>query len=476
MIKKQLLALIKDIRFWILLFFVLHLSTITLPPLEPNSTWRQTDGLMIARNFFEHNANILYPTTDVTGEKAGIVGCEFPILNYLISILSFVFGYQHWYGRFINLIASSFGIFFFFKLIKNYFGQPAAFNSAVIVLSSIWFTYNRTNIPDTFALSLCIISLYYAVQYLEKEKVYHLLIFFILGLVGCLSKITAATILTVLAVPYFLTQSTWRAKGSLLLLSSVILTSVCVWYFYWVPYLNEISGGVDGHFFMGMPIRHGIHLLLSNLPLTLKRFYDTPFKFVGFFVFLIGLYFVIKRKKWLPLALFLIPFTAYLVMLPKLAIGWHIDAYYVIMFIPPMAFIMGWGLTQFDRKIITVIALLGIGVEGVANQIHVLEIRYPFNTLENLETVVDKVTSRTDLIGINGLSYGDPTPMYMAHRKGWVTNTESFSNSEFLESIRKKGCKYIVMVKKIYGEVPLNLATVYDSDDYRIYDLNTGLH
>jgi len=471
--RQQLLTLIKDIRFWIILFFFLHLTTITLPPLEPGSTWRQTDGLMVARNFFEHNHNILYPTVDVAGEKTGIVGCEFPILNYLVYLLSLIFGYQSWYGRLINLTVSSVGVFYFFKLIKDYFGQAAAFNSSVIVLTSIWFTYNRTNIPDTFAMSLCIISLYYGIKYIEEGKNKHLFPFFIFALMGCLSKISAASILTVLAIPYFSTIGKWKTKGLLFAFSAAILGGVCLWYFYWVPYLNKKYGFSD-HFFMGMPLMDGIKLLWSDIPLTLKRFYDTPFKYTGFLVFLTGLYFVIRKKQWLHLALFLVPFTIYLFIILKVAVGLHVDAYYVIMFIPPMAFIMGWGLTQFNKNTITFIVLFAIGVEGICNQIHVFSIRPPFNSLEILEMALDKVTNRNDLIAINGIGYGDPTPMYMAHRKGWVNNTETLSNPDYLKSIRDKGCKYIVFVKKVYGNRTIDLAKVYDSDDFTIYDLNSS--
>ena len=109
---------IKDIRVWICVFFLLHLTTITLPPLEPASTWRQTDGLMVARNFYEVDANIMYPRVDVAGDKTGIVGCEFPFLNYLIYLLALVFGYAHWYGRLIDLIVSSVGVYYLYRLIK----------------------------------------------------------------------------------------------------------------------------------------------------------------------------------------------------------------------------------------------------------------------------------------------------------------------------------------------------------------------
>src|SRR5258708_1308722 len=122
---------IKDIRFWILFFFLLRMYGITMPPLEVGHNWRQTDGLMIARNFYEH----------------------------------------------------------------------AAFNSSILLLVSLWFSYSRKNIPDAFAVSFCLVSLYFAFQYFESGKLLNLLLFFAFALFGCLAKISAATILTVLLIP-----------------------------------------------------------------------------------------------------------------------------------------------------------------------------------------------------------------------------------------------------------------------------------
>src|SRR6478609_1464119 len=119
--KPQLLTMFTDVRFWIALFFVGRLYGITNPPLEAASTWRQTDALMIARNFYETDSNILYPRVDVAGTLTGIVGVEFPLYNYLIFLVSLLFGFESWYGRIINLIITSIGTYYFYKLIKNYF-------------------------------------------------------------------------------------------------------------------------------------------------------------------------------------------------------------------------------------------------------------------------------------------------------------------------------------------------------------------
>ncbi|MBN1597984.1 MAG: hypothetical protein JW894_06795 [Bacteroidales bacterium] len=77
-------------KFWLLIFFIIRLFHITQPPIETQHSWCQTTVLMGARNFYEIEVNILYPRLDFAGEKSGITGMEFPILNYLIYLVSLV--------------------------------------------------------------------------------------------------------------------------------------------------------------------------------------------------------------------------------------------------------------------------------------------------------------------------------------------------------------------------------------------------
>jgi len=112
---------IKKIEFWIIFYFVIRLYGITDPPLEIGHHWRQVTGLMVARNFLEVNPNIFFPRVDETNGGTGIIGMEFPIMNYLHYLLSLIFGYQHWYGRLINLTISSLGIYYFYLLLRKCF-------------------------------------------------------------------------------------------------------------------------------------------------------------------------------------------------------------------------------------------------------------------------------------------------------------------------------------------------------------------
>ena len=468
-IKEPIANIIKDIRFWIILFFIIRMYGITFPPLEVGHNWRQTDGLMVARNFYERSANIFYPTVDVAGDASGIVGMEFPILNYLIYLVNLVFGYDHWYGRLVVLVFASVGIFYFYKLIKRYFGETSAFNASILLLVSFWFSYSRKIIPDAFAASLCIISLYYAFLYLDEGKFLHLCIFFILALLGCLSKIMVATILTVLAFPIFNSRIAIQRKVFLSFFSAIILVKVCWWYFVWVPYLNTTYGFGD-HFYMGVSFREGISAILDDFGIVLKRLFDTPFKYTGCAAFLAALFLIIKNRQWLPLGIFLVPYFSFLVILSKTGLSIKGDTYYVLTAIPAMAFIAGCGLSYIGNKKIVAAILVIVGVESLAAQIYDFRLREPYKSLATLEEIMDSVSHRDDLIVVTGGAQ-NPTTMYFAHRRGWTVSYPNLEDSVYMADIMSKGCKYAVLPTKLYEDIQLKYPKVHESEFFRIYKL-----
>ena len=118
----QIKTFVNRIEFWIVFFFLIRLVGITNPPIEISHSWRQVTGLMVARNFQESDNNILYPRVDDNNGETGIIGMEFPVMNYIYFIFADLFGYSHWYGRLINLIVSTIGLFYFYKIIEKYFG------------------------------------------------------------------------------------------------------------------------------------------------------------------------------------------------------------------------------------------------------------------------------------------------------------------------------------------------------------------
>jgi hypothetical protein len=464
------LPIFKDIRFWIVLFFLIRMYGITNPPLEVAHNWRQTTGTMVTRNFYEVSPNILYPRIDFAGEKTGITGMEFPLLNYIDYGVSELFGYQHWYGRLINLIISSLGIWFFFRLLKRYFTPKTAFNASIILLASIWFAYSRKIMPDTFATSLVIIGFYYAACYFEQEKRrwLHLFLFACFTLLGVLAKLPAGFLLVLYAFFILNRQLSIHMKIVFFIVSGIILAPIAWWYFSWVPYLVEKYD--FWHFFMGKPISIGARELMEHIGDGLKHFYDAALKFTGFGLFMAGLFFAIRKQNKLLLGILGLGFAAFLIIALKAGFTFTHHSYYIIPFVPIMALTAGYGVAGFRNKTAQIIILAVIVLEGTLNQLHDFRIKEHELAFVNLESCMDSFSKRSDLIAVN--THDNPTAIYFAHRKGWVASNEELLNQGFRKDIQQKGCKYIVVLKRyLGGELYLPLTVVMNTEDWTVYKL-----
>lgn len=295
---------VPDIRFWILLFFVFRLYGITNAPLEIGHSWRQSLTNMIARNFLEVNNTILYPRIDMDGNKTGIIASEFPFFNYLIYLVSELFGYAHWYGRLINLSVSSIGVFYFFKLLKRFFTDELAFYASLILLSSIWFAFSRKSMPDTFCMSIVIIGVYYGFQYVYEKRLSHLFAFFLFSVLAVLCKIPALYLLSVLAIPLFDKQIAFSLKRNIVLTGIALLFVTYAWYFYWVPYLLATYGF---QLYFPKQFIEGILELIAYAPHTLEKFYFSALQsFIAFIAFVAGLILIVKRKERTALFIYII--------------------------------------------------------------------------------------------------------------------------------------------------------------------------
>ncbi len=425
---------------------------------------------MVTRNFQEVSANILYPRIDFAGEKTGITGMEFPLLNYLDYLVSEIFGYQHWYGRLINLLVSSFGIWFFFRLLKRYFSPDTAFNASIILLASIWFAYSRKIMPDTFATSLVIIGFYYAACYFEeKRRVWlHLFLFAGFTLLGVLAKLPAGFLLVLYAFFILNRQIPIRLKLVFFIVSGIILAPVAWWYFSWVPYLVEKYE--FWHFFMGKPMSVGAKELLDNLGDGLKHFYDAALKFAGFGMFLVGLFLAFRKRNKLLLRILGLGFAAFLVIALKAGFTFTHHSYYIIPFVPIMALTAGYGITIFQKKAVQLAILAVIVLEGTLNQLHDFRLKEHESAFVKLESDLDKFSSRSDLIAVNTID--NPTAVYFAHRKGWVASNDELLSASFRKDLREKGCKYIVILKRyLGGDLYLDLPKAADNVDWVVYRL-----
>ena len=451
------------IEFWLLIFFLVRMIGITNPPLETGHNWRQATGLMVARNFLETNSNIFYPRIDDNKGESGIIGMEFPLMNYAYYGSAKLFGYTHWYGRLINLIISTLGLFFYFKIIGKYFSSKIAITATLILTTSIWFAFSRKMMPDTFSVSLMFIGFYYGTEYLNKIKWRYLILFVLFTSFGILAKIPAGIFL-VLLIPIVLKSKIIFPKIMLSISTLIPLSLTYWWYFIWNPHLSTLSGT---WYNVGQSLSVGMQELIENIDLVAQRFYfDAFYSFTFFAFFIVGLFLMFKKKEQTLIYSFILLSIMFLIYMIKSGYFFYHHNYYIIPFVPIMALTVAYALS-YIKKTWLFIAILSIGItESIANQQHDFFIKQSEFYKLQLESIADSISEPQDLIAIN--SAENPQQIYLTHRKGWTCNNEQLQDSVFIQSIKEKGCKYIFVNKHSYKN-KLNYSTIYSSYDFDIY-------
>ena len=458
----------KDVRTWILLFFVIRLVGITNAPLEVSHNWRQTSVNTVARNFQEIDNNIFYPRFDTAGNASGISGTEFPFLNYLIYISNLLFGYSHWYGRLINLILSSFGTLAFYRLAREWISERVAFNATLIFLVSLWFAFSRKIMPDTLSVSLCLMALWTASDYLKNGNALLLVGYVVLSSVGVLSKIPAIVALSPLAFALFLKDVPLQRKISLVAASIVPLSLAGWWYFYWFDHITT-----DYVLYrMGPGISKGA-LQLIEFPLeTLNNFYFDALKFSGFASFLFGVYMIIKEKAKTLILISALYSSVFLVFMMQAGYGFRIHEYYTLPFVPLMALVAGVGLASIERSWPRNLLLAVIMIEGVANQQHDFFIKDALEYKLELESLGVEYLSNEGLVVVNGGR--NPQMMYFAHRRGWSMESNELLEEGVIPRLKSEGAKYLIWDEHLSYAEPESLPILFSNDDFTFFDLRSG--
>lgn len=463
---EHLKRLLVDIRFYLLLFFVLRMYGITDAPLESSHSWRQVFTNMVARNFTELGLDMMHPRTDLAGTKTGIVGSEFPLLNALIHWLNVIFGFQHWYGRLINLTVTTAGLFYFNKLIKGIFNVKVAFHSTIILTVSIWFAFARKIMPDTFSVSLVIIGLYFAHQYLVKGSLKSLFFFFLFATLGMLCKVPAASIFFALPIVIFIKNISFQRKFTIGILAFISLGIVSTWYFIWTPYLVKTY---EFQLFIPKGILEGFQEIKPHFGSFLKRFYFDAFhSFIAFAAYLGGLVILLKQKQTKILLCLLLVSAVFIFYAIKTGSVFPLHSYYIIPFVPVMSVVAGYFIAQLPAKFqYSLVAL--IAIESVANQQHDFVIKEKNEVWLSLESNLEPYKSKNDLIITSGGR--DTRNMYYAHSKGWVAFNSNIEREQFTDSLANLGARFLLIRKNDINYHSEKYPLLYDDDYFSFYNL-----
>ena len=488
--KSKLKKYCLDIRFWLLLAFLLRMYGISNPPVDAGDNWREADVLAVARNFLEVDANIFYPRIDFAGEKSGITGMEFPLLNYLIYLFSLLAGYGDWYGRLINLCLSTLGAFFFHRIIREFVSEKLALPAALLFIFSLYFSFSRKTLPDITSTSLTLIGIYYALAYFygekrnkafaelkegasqespcSKKQTLYLGVYVLCVAMGSLSKISASLMCVVLILPVLDRSQSLSKKVCFIAASIFLLLPTFFWYFYWVPYLNVHYD--FPYFFMGEEFSQAVReILYTSLGDMTETFYKELLGYSGFVLYLWGVFSVFRYKVRRLFWLWILSGGAALFFMFKIGVRIHHD-YYMLWWLPSMCLFAAYGFSKISRPRLALLFLVLICLENVAARQHQFRISKSEEPLLELESILDRVSKPKDKIVLN--SGSNPQGMYFAHRRGWLASNAELKNPNFRRMLKSKGCQYILITKKLWKrDLKLNLTHVFEDENFRIYKL-----
>ncbi len=153
----------------------LRMYQILSPPIDFLS-WRDTQTLMVARNFYRDGMNLFKPevdwrTTDEVAEKGIVGGTELMVVPFLTAALYHVFGTTYWVGRLVPIAFAVAGIFFFHRLVERFHGPFCATVAALLLTVSPYYLYcGRCQMPEPFAFAMTFAVLLYYDRWLQTDR------------------------------------------------------------------------------------------------------------------------------------------------------------------------------------------------------------------------------------------------------------------------------------------------------------------
>jgi len=461
-----LAKLTSNIFFWIALFFLVHLIGIWNPPIEAAHSWRQATGLMVARNYFEGSTSFWYPMVDETSGGTGIIGMEFPLMYYIQGKLGVLFGFHAGIGRLLNVLISTLGLAYFFALVRRFASEKTAFYATLLLMVSCFFMYSRKVMPDTEALAVYLIGIYYFFEALRFGRWKDMVLSFIMLSLGLLLKISVLPLLAFVVFAYVKTSNEPK-KPVVFLIPFLSLIPACIWYFIWNPYLAQHFGS---WYNLGGGLMDGGRAFLASPFLLLQQLVFHPF--VSYLAFGLCLYGVIRLAKhgvswaWkLSLPLFLVLFSGYAL---KSGVIFLTHEYYILPAVPLLAILGGYALSSLGKY--AWVLMLCISIEAIGNQLY----DFKLNSSEAYKLGLGPIAKRyipTDaLVAINGNS--NPQELYLLGRKGWNLSDETLRQKAMVNELTGKGCSYLVINKRTLVGLPDCGKIIYNGVNYQLIQLN----
>jgi 4-amino-4-deoxy-L-arabinose transferase-like glycosyltransferase len=390
---------------------------------------------------------------------------EFPLLYYIQGKLGVLFGFHVGIGRLLNVLISTCGLVYFYALVRRFAKEKTAFYAALLLMVSCFFMYSRKVMPDTEALAVYIIGIYYFFKALRFGRWKDVVLSFIMLSLGLLLKISVLPLFAFVAFA-FVKISNEPKKPVVFLIPMLSLIPACIWYFIWNPYLAAHFGS---WYNLGGGLLDGGKAFLESPFLLLEQLVFHPF--FSYLALASCLYGIIRFLKsgvswaWkISLPLFMVLFSGYAL---KSGVIFLTHEYYILSAVPLLAIVGGYALSTLGKY--AWVLMLCISLEAIGNQLYDFRLNQSEAYKLGLGQVAERYIPTDALVAINGNS--NPQELYLLGRKGWNLSDETLRQKAKVNELTAKGCTYLVVNKRTLPNLPDYGKIIYDGVDYQLIQL-----
>jgi 4-amino-4-deoxy-L-arabinose transferase-like glycosyltransferase len=428
---------------WLLLILLLALGLrtyhIAYPPWDYHN-WRQTQTLMVARDFARHHFNLAYPRVQWVGaggpDKPSYFSGEFSIEGLLAGLLYKLFGEGEALARAVVIAFSLSGIYFLYQLLNRRAGPIAARLGAFIyALLPYHLFFGRAFMPDVPALSLALGGLFFLDRWNEDRRWASLTAAATFAALAILQKLTLLFVgLPVLYLFWLAQGRRLFLRGELYLFMAVVSVPSFIWYRHATVMSHEsgfafVQPGLFGRD-LGLWFRSDFaHRILAALSFE-------AFSPLGLSLFVLGLFWPARGVAFSLFRLWSLGAIVLLLLIPDLLSA---NYYYLSLLLPSGAALGGLALSQLapNRTTYPLLALFmavfAIGAIWSASPLY-LHDRAP----RDLGVVLNRITTTPELIA--GQTGGSPNLLYFADRRGWILTGQY--DAGLVEQLAKAGAQY----------------------------------
>jgi 4-amino-4-deoxy-L-arabinose transferase-like glycosyltransferase len=387
---------------------------------------------MMARNFVQENASFFLPEIDIAGEHEGVIASELPVLQYIMSIFYRLFGFSHWIGRLINLIFSLGGVFCFSESLKIVSrNKQLTFYTGLVLLFSLWFSFARKSMPDTFSVSMAMMAVYGLTLFLYRDRPWGLLVFGLAAALSMLSKIPAALVLSPAILFLFSSKISVNKKIWMTAVGALALLPVLYWYGYMVPLL---VAKYKFELFFPRSLKQGVEEIWTFRKQAVDKLIFKGFSsYVLSIMSFLGLWIALWKRTKVAAGIFICVVPVFAFYAIKTGLVWATHSYYMVPLVPFMAISIAYLMVKYrSASWLKLFLFIGI-VESIAFQWNDYFIRNEKKYMLQLESECNQFSDRNAKVICNGTP--NPQLMYFMNRRGWSLDAPELTDHSRIDQL-----------------------------------------